>query len=105
MLIYKDGQVAHYKEVFKNVSFPASGVPDSFLAEEGALKVSLYKPYDSETQVLVSCEPYVEDGFAYTVKVVDKSEIGVEVVEPVVEETITITDVNISGNISSNFTL
>jgi hypothetical protein len=105
MLIYKDGQVAHYKEVFKNVSFPASGVPDSFLAEEGALKVSLYKPYDSETQVLVSCEPYVEDGFAYTVKVVDKSEIEVEVVEPVVEETITITDVNISGNISSNFTL
>ena len=103
MLIYKDGQIAHYKEVFKNVSFPASGVPDSFLAEEGALKVSLYKPYDSETQVLVSCEPYVEDGFAYTVKVVDKSEI--EVVEPVVEETITINAVNISGNISSNFTL
>ena len=103
MLIYKDGQVAHYKEVFKNVSFPASGVPDSFLAEEGALKVSLYKPYDSETQVLVSCEPYVEDGFAYTVKVVDKSEIEVEVVEPVepvIEETITITGGNMSSNVS-----
>ena len=39
MLIYKDGQVAHYKEVFKNVSFPASGIPDSFLEQEGALKV------------------------------------------------------------------
>jgi hypothetical protein len=94
MLIYKDGQVAHYKEVFKNVSFPASGIPDSFLEQEGALKVSVYKPYDPATQVLVPCEPYVEDGFAYTVKVVNKADLPapepeIEIIEPI-------------GNVTSN---
>ena len=96
MLIYKDGQVAHYKEVFKNVSFPASGIPDSFLEQEGALKVSVHKPYDPATQVLVPCEPYVEDGFAYTVQVADKP-------EPEIQEEITITSP--TSNISANFTL
>ena len=94
MLIYKDGQVAHNKEVFKNVSFPASGIPDSFLEQEGALKVSVHKPYDPATQVLVPCEPYVEDGFAYTVKVVNKADLPapepeIEIIEPI-------------GNVTSN---
>jgi hypothetical protein len=40
MQIYKDGQVAHYKTIFSNVSFPASGPSDAFLAERGAYKVS-----------------------------------------------------------------
>ena len=101
MLIYKDGKVAHYKEFFKNVSFPASGVPDSFLAEEGAVKVSVYKPHDPATQMLVPCDPYIEDGFAYTVEVAEKPAVEPE---PVPEE-ITITTSNTTSNISANFTL
>jgi hypothetical protein len=73
MQIYKDGQVAHYKKIFPNVSFPASGPSDAFLAANGAYKVSLFRDHDRATQKLVPCEPVVENGFAYVVKVENKT--------------------------------
>ena len=73
MLIYKDGQVAHYKEIFSNTSFSASGPSDEFLAEQGAKKVTVFKAHDRATQKLVSVDPYEEDGIVYTVSVVDKT--------------------------------
>jgi hypothetical protein len=73
MQIYKDGQVAHYKQIFSNVSFPASGPSDAFLAERGAYKVSLFRDHDRATQKLVPCEPVIENGFAYVVKVENKT--------------------------------
>jgi hypothetical protein len=74
MLIYKDGRVAHYKEHFSSVSFPNSGPSDDFLAENNAVKVSVFKAHDRDTQKLVPCDPVVEDGFAYIVEVVSKTE-------------------------------
>jgi hypothetical protein len=74
MQVFKGGQVAHYKQMFPNTSFPASGPSDAFLAEQGAVKVSMFRPYDRATQKLVSCAPVVENGFAYVVEVVDKTE-------------------------------
>jgi hypothetical protein len=74
MLIYKDGQVAHYKEIFSNTSFSASGPSDEFLAEQGAVKVNVFKDHNRATQKLVSAEPYVEDGWCYTVTVADKTD-------------------------------
>jgi hypothetical protein len=74
MQVFKDGQVAHYKTMFPNTSFPASGPSDAFLAEQDAVKVSMFRPYDRATQKLVSCEPVVENGWAYVVEVVDKTE-------------------------------
>ena len=73
MQIYKDGQVAHYKTIFSNVSFPASGPSDAFLAANGAYKVSLFRDHDRATQKLVPCEPVIENGFAYVVKVENKT--------------------------------
>ena len=73
MLIYKDGQVAHYKEIFRNTSFSASGPSDEFLAENSAKKVTVFKAHDRATQKLVSVDPYEEDGIVYTVSVVDKT--------------------------------
>jgi hypothetical protein len=73
MLIYKDGIVAHYKEIFSNTSFSASGPSDEFLAENGAKKVTVFKAHDRATQKLVSVDPYEEDGIVYTVSVVDKT--------------------------------
>jgi hypothetical protein len=73
MLIYKDGQVAHYKEIFSNTSFSASGPSDDFLADQGAKKVTVFKAHDRATQKLVSVDPYEEDGIVYTVSVVDKT--------------------------------
>jgi hypothetical protein len=73
MLIYKNGQVGHYKEVFKNTSFPASGPSDEFLTANDAVKVNVFKPHNRDTQKLVACDPYVQDGWAYTVRVEDKT--------------------------------
>lgn len=73
MKIYLNGQVAHYKEIFPNVSFPAGGPSDEFLASAGAYKVSLFREHNRATQKLVSCDPVVENGFAYLVEVVDKT--------------------------------
>ena len=73
MKIYLNGQVAHYKEIFPNVSFPASGPTDAFLAERGAVKVSLFREHNRATQKLVPCDPVVENGFAYVVEVADKT--------------------------------
>jgi hypothetical protein len=73
MLIYKDGIVAHYKEIFSNTSFSASGPSDEFLAENNAKKVTVFKAHDRATQKLVSVDPYEEDGIVYTVSVVDRT--------------------------------
>lgn len=74
MLVYKDGIVADYREVFKGTSFPVTGVSDSFLAENNAVKVSVFLAHDRATEKLVPCEPYIQDGFAYTVQVAPKTE-------------------------------
>jgi len=73
MQVYKNGQIAHYKQMFSNVSFPASGPSDAFLAENNAYKVNLFKDHDRATQKLVPCAPYIENGWAYTVTVEDKT--------------------------------
>jgi hypothetical protein len=73
MLIYKDGQVAHYKEIFSNTSFSASGPSNEFLTENGTVKVNVFKDYDRATQKLIPADPYIEDGWCYTVVVADKT--------------------------------
>jgi len=78
MLIFKDGEVKDYRAMFPNISFPASGPDDSFLTAHGALKVSVFKEHNRETQKLVSVFPYIEDNIAYTVIVADKTEEEIE---------------------------
>lgn len=73
MQIYKDGKVGYYQEVFPNTSFPVTGPDDNFLSQRNAYKVAISKEYDFATQKLISCAPYVENGWAYTVAVVDKT--------------------------------
>jgi hypothetical protein len=74
MNVFKDGQIAHYKQMFPNVSFPANGPTDEWLTAQGAVKVSVFRPHDRATQKLVSCDPVIEDGFAYIVEVADKTD-------------------------------
>lgn len=73
MLIYKDGIVADYRTFFSNTSFPSTGPSDEFLAEQGAKKVSVFKPYDQDTEKLVSVDPYEEGDWVYTVAVEPKT--------------------------------
>jgi len=73
MQIYFNTRIDHYKKIFPNISFPASGPSDVFLTQQGAYKVSAFRDYDRATQKLVSCDPVIENGFAYVVAVVDKT--------------------------------
>lgn len=73
MLIYKDNKVLNYKEFFRNTSFPDTGPSDDFLLENNAYKVMTFKSYDVDTEKLVACDPYIENGLAYTVRVEIKS--------------------------------
>jgi hypothetical protein len=62
-------QVGDYQVLFPNTSFPSSGPTDEWMAETGCMKVNLYKPYDIDTQKLVSVLPYIEEEWVYTVQV------------------------------------
>ena len=74
--------VADHLSMFPNTSFSANGVHDSFYAENSLAPVSVFKPYDHATEQLVPCEPYLEDGVAYTVRVeplpVTIEDLGIE---------------------------
>ena len=67
-------QIGHYKELFNNISFPTSGPSDDFLASHNAKRVNLFKNHDRATQKLVTCQPYVEGDWVYTVEVQDKTQ-------------------------------
>ena len=62
-------QVGDANALFPNTSFPSTGISDSFLTENNAKKVNVFKPYDANTQKLVSVDPYVEGEWVYTVDV------------------------------------
>lgn len=63
-------QVGDYRALFPQTSFPPSGPSDEFLAANSAMKVNLWLPYDSATQKLASCAPYIQGDWVYTVEVV-----------------------------------
>lgn len=61
--------VGHYRDLFPNTSFPISGPNDDFFTENNCLKVSVFKTHNRDTEMLVGCEPYEENGVIYTVEV------------------------------------
>jgi hypothetical protein len=65
-------QIADYQDLFPDTSFTLSGPDADFLAANSAMPVSLSKPYDPETQQMVGCAPYIEDGVVYTVTIEPK---------------------------------
>lgn len=74
-------QVGHYKTIFPHISFPPSGPSEDFMAENNCLPISNKHPGDK--QKLIACDPYIEDGKVFTVKVVDcdQSEVAAEAVQ------------------------
>jgi len=59
--------VGHYRDLFPTTSFSADGPNAEFFAEHGCYTVTAFKSHDSASQMLVNCEPYLEDGVVYTV--------------------------------------
>ena len=62
-----------YREAFPNTSFSVNGPGDEFLSEQGYAKVNVFIPHDRRTQKLIPAEPYLQDGWIYTVVVADKT--------------------------------
>lgn len=62
-------EVADYRAMFPNTSFPPSGPTESFMVENGLLGVTVWKPHDHEAEKLVPAAPYIEDGQVFTVDV------------------------------------
>jgi hypothetical protein len=71
-----DGQivVADYREMFKETSFPVTGPNDDFFTENNILKVTSFKSHNNSTEMLVGCDPYLENGVVYTVTVQTRPE-------------------------------
>lgn len=67
-------KVGDYRELFPSTSFTDSGPADWWLAENSAKRVNNFKSYNSATQRLSSCAPYVEGEWVYTVEVINKTQ-------------------------------
>ena len=61
--------VSDYRELFPSTSFPPSGPSAEFMAENGCMGVTVFKPHDRRTEKLVPATPYVEGDTVYTVDV------------------------------------
>ena len=74
MLIAKieDGKVvdvADYKSMFPNTSFPSSGTNAQFLEDNSCLGVTVFKTHNSNIEKLVSVAPYIQDNQVFTIAV------------------------------------
>ena len=66
-------EVADYKELFPNTSFPPSGPDKTWLLDNNCRPINVWKEH-SNTQKLVPSDPYIEGDWVYTVQVVDKTQ-------------------------------
>ena len=66
--------VADYKSMFPDTSFGTNGPDAQFMADNGCLGVTVWKPYDAATEKLVAVAPYIEDGQVFTVQVEPKTQ-------------------------------
>ena len=82
-------EVADYKSMFPNTSFSASGIHESFYAENGLMPVNLFKPYDHATEQLVPCAPYIEDGQVFTMRVESLPVVIDEIPMPRITDSVT----------------
>lgn len=67
-------QVADYKEIFPDTSFPVQGPTLEFLKSNSCLPVTMWKPHDQNTQRLERCDAYVEGEEVFVVNVVQLTE-------------------------------
>ena len=67
-------RLGHYKTMFPNVSFPASGPDAGWMSQNNAKFVLSTKDFDRTTHRIESVDPYVEGDYVYNVRVVALSD-------------------------------
>lgn len=66
--------VADYRAMFISNVFPDSGPTDEWMAENGVMRVNVWRDHDPETQKLIACDPVIEGDWVYTVAVAQLTE-------------------------------
>jgi hypothetical protein len=69
-------KIADYREMFPNISFPRT-ISAEFMSSNNLLGVTIWKPHTS-LQKLVSCNPYIENGQVFTVRVERKTDAEIK---------------------------
>jgi hypothetical protein len=64
--------VGNYWDLFPDTSFPTDGPNNDWYAENDCYRINLNVSYDPETEELHSVLPYIENGWAYTLKAFPK---------------------------------
>lgn len=62
------------QSLFPDICFPRTGPNDEWKAENGVVDLLMSRDYDESTQHLENVDPYLDDGVAYTVRVVTNSD-------------------------------
>jgi hypothetical protein len=62
------------RSLFPNTSFPATGPNDEWKTDNGVVDIVNTRSFDEATQHLENADAYLEDGVAYTVRVVTNSD-------------------------------
>jgi len=70
--IIKDNKVesmGEHRELFSNVSFPATGPSSDWMTENSVMPVTMSRSYDRMTQKSTNVDPYIESGVVYLHKI------------------------------------
>ena len=67
-------RIGHYKTMFPNVSFPASGPDAGWMSQNNAKFVLATRSFDKTTQKIETVDAYVDGDYVYTVKIVNLSD-------------------------------
>lgn len=62
-------QTGELSVLFPNVSFPASGPSNEWMAQNNLVPVTYFKPYNASAEKLTPADPYIENGNVYAVVV------------------------------------
>jgi len=79
--------VADYRSMFPDTSFGPNGPDAQFLADNGCLGVTVWKPYNQATEKLVSVAPYIEDNQVFTIQVEPKTQEEIDAEASAIEAT------------------
>ena len=66
-------EIADHRNFIPQTSFGSAGPTLAQIEELGFMQVTVWKPH-TETQKLVACAPYIEDGQVFSITVEDKTQ-------------------------------
>lgn len=70
--------IGDYRELFPNTCFSPFGPDEAWFEENSCKRVNLWKAYNALTEKLVSCAPYIEGEWVFTVAVEPQTEEDIQ---------------------------